>query len=426
MATKRKDKDGRLLKKGERELSNDYGYEYRWTDRFGKRQSIYARDLDELRRQEADIELKNSLLPSNKDDLTLNQLYELWKSVKRGLKPNTFNNYKYMYEKYVLEDFGRSRVTDLKRSDFKRFYNSLYEKGMKPETIMNAHSVIHQMLDIALDDGIIKVNPADCALKELMSAHSRERKKVEALSHEEQTLLISYLYRSDTYRRYYPIFVTMMLTGLRVGEVTALQWKDIDFKKNTITVNKTLVNYRSMDDHKSRYAVHSTKTKAGTRIITMIGVVREALLMEERYQREHEILCRANIDRYDDFVFLNDKGNVYAQTTLNKVLKDIAAYCNKETQGSGKDSVLLSSIHCHMLRHTYGTRLNDAGVNVKAMQAMMGHSDYETTMMVYVDPSRSTMTKATENYQQLMNSIFSDTDDLSDLETSSSYVGSED
>ena len=101
MATKRKDKDGRLLKKGERELSNDYGYEYRWTDRFGKRQSIYARDLDELRRQEADIELKNSLLPSNRDDLTLNQLYELWKSVKRGLKPNTFNNYKYMYEKYV-------------------------------------------------------------------------------------------------------------------------------------------------------------------------------------------------------------------------------------------------------------------------------------------------------------------------------------
>ena len=42
-----------------------------------------------------------------------------------------------MYEKYVLEDFGRSRVTDLKRSDFKRFYNSLYEKGMKPETISN-------------------------------------------------------------------------------------------------------------------------------------------------------------------------------------------------------------------------------------------------------------------------------------------------
>ena len=427
MPTKRKDKDGRLLKKGERGLSNEYGYEYRWTDRFGKRQSIYARDLDDLRIQEAEIALRNSILPHNRDDLTLNQLYELWKSVKRGLKPNTFNNYKYMYEKYVMESFGQSRVIDLRRSDFKRFYNFLYENGMKPETIMNAHSVIHQMLDMALDDGLIKVNPSNCALKELMSEHSREGKKVEALTHEEQTLLISYLYKSDTYRRYYPIFVTLLLTGLRVGEATALQWSDIDFEKSVISVNKTLVNYRSMDDHKNRYAIHSTKTTVGNRTVTMVGAVREALRMEKEYQKEHEIKCQESIDKYGDFVFLTDKGKVHAQTSLNKVLKDIAADCNKDVQASGNnDGVFLPKIHCHMLRHTYGTRLNDANINIKVIQALMGHSDFETTMMTYVDASKPTMTRATENYQQLMNGFYSNEKALPNIETASSHVGTED
>ena len=108
----------------------------------------------------------------------------------------------------------------------------------------------------------------------------------------------------------------------------------------------------------------------------------------------------------DDFVFLNDKGNVYAQTTLNKVLKDIAADCNKEIRDSGKDSVLLPRIHCHMLRHTFGTRLNEANINTKAMQALLGHSDIETTMQIYVDASKKIMKRATDDYEKLMKEMF--------------------
>ncbi len=59
-----------------------------------------------------------------------------------------------------------------------------------------------------------------------------------------------------------------------------------------------------------------------------------------------------------------------------------------------------------MLRHTYGTRLNDAGVNVKAMQTMMGHRDLETTMQVYVDASSQLMTRATESYEDMIKKMF--------------------
>ena len=92
------------------------------------------------------------------------------------------------------------------------------------------------------------------------------------------------------------------------------------------------------------------------------------------------------------------------------MLKEIAKDCNEEILKTGKeDPVLLPSIHCHMLRHTFGTRLNDADTNIKAMQALLGHSDIETTMQVYVDPSARTMKRATEDYQKMMNDLFKNT-----------------
>lgn len=70
--------------------------------------------------------------------------------------------------------------------------------------------------------------------------------------------------------------------------------------------------------------------------------------------------------------------------------------------------VLLPRIHCHMLRHTYGTRLNDAGVNVKAMQAMLGHRDIDTTMQIYVDASENLISNAMDGYEEMINKMFPD------------------
>lgn len=61
-----------------------------------------------------------------------------------------------------------------------------------------------------------------------------------------------------------------------------------------------------------------------------------------------------------------------------------------------------------MLRHTYGTRLNDAGVNVKAMQEMLGHKDIDTTMRIYVDASENLISKAMDEYEEMMSKMFPD------------------
>ena len=97
-------------------------------------------------------------------------------------------------------------------------------------------------------------------------------------------------------------------------------------------------------------------------------------------------------------------------SSLNKTLERIVRDCNREIilTSNTDDPLLLPRIHCHMLRHTYGTRLNDAGVNVKAMQAMMGHKDIDTTMLIYVDASENLITQSSDDFEKLINSMLPD------------------
>lgn len=105
---KRKDKDRIVLRKGESQRK-DGNYDYRWTTRDGKRHSVYAKTLEELRAKEEEI-LRDKCdgIKTEARYVTINDVFEVWKQLKRGLKDNTFQNYKYMYEQFVKPDFGNT------------------------------------------------------------------------------------------------------------------------------------------------------------------------------------------------------------------------------------------------------------------------------------------------------------------------------
>ena len=86
---------------------------------------------------------------------------------------------------------------------------------------------------------------------------------------------MSFLEKSETYRHWKPIITIMLGTGMRVGEVTGLRWKDIDLEAGTIDVNHTLVFYNK--GHKQTYAINSTKTPCSNRTVPMLESVKEAL-----------------------------------------------------------------------------------------------------------------------------------------------------
>jgi len=389
MAVKRRDKDRIILRKGESQRK-DGTYDYRWTSGNGKRHSIYAKTLDELRAKEAQIEKdKGDGIRTEVKNVTLNDIFELWCQLKRGLKDNTFQNYKYMYNQFVRPDFGRRRVAALKKSDIRRFYNTLADERMlKAATIDNIHTVLHQVLDLAVDDAYLRTNPSDNALKELKQSHNFGTGRKKALTIPEQELFLDFLKQSRQYRHWYPIFAVMLGSGMRVGEATGLRWCDIDLEGGIIDINHTLVYYNHAENG-SYFSVNTPKTKAGEREIPIAGFVKEAFEEERRYQKDNGIECRVSIDGYTDFIFVNRFGHAQHQGTLNKALRRIIRDCNDEVLARGEgSSVLLPRFSCHTLRHTFTTRLCEANVNIKVIQDILGHSDVGTTLNVYADVTR--------------------------------------
>ena len=388
---RRKDNKNRVLKEGEYQRTCGT-YEYKWRDKRGNRHSISAVTLEELREKEIDV-LRDVLdgVKADKNNLTINDLYNSWIQLKRGLKDNTFSNYKYMYTQFVEPDFGKNKLVDLKRSDVRVFYNFLAEeRHIQVNTIDSIHTVLHQVLELGVEDDYLRYNPSDNALKELKKARNFETKRRRALTVPEQELFESFLSKQGQYHRWYPIFIIMLYTGMRVGEITGLRWCDIDLEDETISVNHTLVYYDKRDEERCTFSINTTKTKAGDRTIPMLPKVKDAFLMEKEYQEECGLRSKAVVDGYRDFIFVNRFGNVQHQGTLNKALRRIIRDCNYDVldRDHSEDVTILPKFSNHSLRHTFTTRMCEAGVNIKAMQSILGHADAETTLDIYAEATK--------------------------------------
>ena len=394
------------LKTGETEKSNG-GYEYRWTSADGKRHSIYAPTLEQLREMEEQIIVdKHDGIKADVKALTVNDCFKLGKELKRGVKDSTFQNYVYMYEMFVMPTFGKKRVVQVQRSDIKRFYNGLVDqKVLKISTVDNIHNVLHQVFQVAVDDNYIRQNPTDRMLKELRVAHGHEIEKRKALTLEQQELFFNYMKNTPQYRHWYPVFYIMANTGMRVGELTGLRWQDVDMENGIISVNHTLVYYNHRDELGTYFSINTPKTEAGCREIPMVAGVKEAFEMIREYQQEAGIQSKARIDGYEDFIFVNKDGNMQHHGTLNKAIKRICRDCNDQVlleQGIESNPVLLPNFSCHILRHTFATRLCESGINIKVIQDVLGHVDVSTTMDIYVDVMNETKKRELANFDGYM------------------------
>lgn len=391
MTERRKDSKGRVLKENESQRK-DGTYCYRWRTSDHKRHVVYARTLDELREKEqAVLRDKSDGIRADAQKVTLNDVFDLWVQLKKGLKENTFQNYIYMYEQFVRDDLGLYKIVNLKRSDIRRFYNRLIDgRCLKVATVDNIHTVLHQVIDIAVEDGYLRNNISDNALKELKQSRNLFAEKRKALTVHEQEIFLDFLKSSNMYNHWYPVFALMLGTGLRVGEATGLRWDDVDFENNTLSVNHTLVYFKHSQGG-CYFAVNTPKTRAGERTIPLIDSVKEALELEREYQNTVGIKCNVTVDGFTNFIFVNRFGNTQHQGTLNKALRRIIRDCNQEILDKAKENepvVLLPKFSCHTLRHTFTTRLCESGMNIKVIQAVLGHADISTTLDVYADVTK--------------------------------------
>jgi len=388
MAERRKDSKGRVLKDGE-SYRSDGRYQYRYSLGDGKRHTVYAATLADLREKEKVIQrdLMDDIT-ATACNITLNQMFKLYMSGKSELKQSTRTNYNYMYKKYVHDTLGQRRISSIKFSAVKKFYISLIEeRGFKPNSMEIINTVLHPVFTLAVRDGYIRTNPAAGAMLEIKKGHNWEKPKRHALSVREQEQFIGFIAKSKTYSHWLPLFTMFLGTGCRVGEIVGLRWEDCDFKNQMISINHNMV-YRQQDNGKCEFHVTTPKTSSGVRIVPMLEEVRKALLQE----REKQMATDFNetvIDGYSGFVFTNRFGYIHNPMTINRAIKRIIRDSNKEekklAEKENRKPLAIRDFSVHNLRHTFCTRFCENESNLKVIQEIMGHSDITTTMNIYAE-----------------------------------------
>ncbi|MCR5060136.1 MAG: tyrosine-type recombinase/integrase, partial [Saccharofermentans sp.] len=131
------------------------------------------------------------------------------------------------------------------------------------------HTVLHQVFQFAVDDDLLRKNPCDRVLKELKNAYADRRTKRTSLTLQQEINFLTFIHENPRFRQWYPTFFVMANTGLRVGELTGLRWKDIDLTNGFVDVNHNLVYFNHMDGKGVYYSVYTPKTENGIRKVVM-------------------------------------------------------------------------------------------------------------------------------------------------------------
>ena len=339
MAKARKDQRGRALHKGESQRK-DGRYVYTYTDPFGKRHFVYAKDIVELRKKED--ELKKAQLDGldvySAGNADLNFVFDRYIATKKELASSTYANYIYMYDRYVRDGFGKKKVSDIKYSDVVYFYEHLLnEHNIQVNTLDNIHTVLHPSFQLAVRDNIIRSNPSDGVMAIFKRRNRSAKTPRHALTAEQQKAFLEFVRENPVYYRWAPMLTVLFGTGGRIGEIIGLRWDDIDYDKNLISINHS-VSYHQRRGEKIQctYEVRLPKTDAGIRTIPLMNTVLEALQDEYAYQ-EDEGFNETEIDGMTGFIFKNRFGNIVSPSSVNNVIKGIlAAYHIEEMEAAKK------------------------------------------------------------------------------------------
>ena len=174
--------------------------------------------------------------------------------------------------------------------------------------------------------------------------------------------------------------ILLIHTGLRIGELKALKWNDIDLEKRTITIDESMAKVKEdIDKSKYKTVLKKTKNKSSTRIIPLDSIAIEMIERFGKYNPNHKLT---------DFVCLSQVKEVVKQQNIHKV-------ANRMLKAIGADK----KISPHGLRHTFGSILYERGVPLKVISKLLGHSSITTTANIYIGIEFEQMSNAVEHLE---------------------------
>ncbi len=353
---------------------------YRFTERRAPR----------LRRKSTRRSLRSRTAPTFKLSEWLNIWLTSYAYIK--VRPSTYASYQAYVERHVSPLIGGLQLQKLTTNQLQVFFNEKRmngridgKGGLSPKTIRNMYNMLHEALQQAVINKILSVN-----VSEGVVLPSREEKEIIVFKPDEQRAIIEAA-RKD--RLGFAIELDFF-TGLRLGELCALKWSDIDLAAKEFRVRRTLqrVQKKSSDikakGKRTQIVEGAPKTKKGNRVIPLTDSMLQKLLVHRARQLfEKQRLGKAYND--NGYVFANEFGGLIEPNYLRKVYRRIL-----------KDAKVPLH-HFHTIRHTFATRAIENDMPVKVVSEILGHSSVQLTMDLYCHPSVSAKRNVLEKMENL-------------------------
>lgn len=353
-----KDLNGKELGKGLRQDDNK-NYVARFVDKFGKRQSKRFKKLQEARKWLAESQyIDETSDVSMPRDMTVNAFFEFWHDTKQKMiRKSSADYYKLRYDVSIKPVIGDMRLTDVKVNHCQMIVNRMIDDNKANSTIARTCTVMRGLFDYAVECDVIMKSP--CRIK-IQKSIGKQKVIREALTLDAQKKFLQTV-KGHNYENHYRF---ILQTGLRIGELIGLKWEDVDFKKRTITIKRSL----KYEVGKGTWRIGEPKSEAGKRTIPLTDEAIEIL----KSQKEKIDSLKVLPLEWGGYVFLDKHGEPVTNDAYNSALVPI---CRRAD---------IKRFTVHTLRHTFATRCVESGMKPKTLQTIMGHSTISLTMDLYV------------------------------------------
>lgn len=294
-------------------------------------------------------------------DYSFYEILELWKASKfRNIKGSTKLKYENTIEKHILPCLGKCKMSSMNSILLNEYISQKLESGrldkkggLSPTSVKSIMAIVFSTIDFAIEEKLCKpIVLSNCKI-------SAEKKSITVLDQDEQKRLEANLL-INTDKTKLGIFISLR-TGLRIGEVCALKWSDIDFKNMIIHLRATVSRVKNNDGKGTKLIIEKPKTKASIRDIPIPSDLFKVLVVMKKQSASPFVVSTNN-------KFVPPRTFEYR---YHKILK----------------SSNVASINFHALRHTFATRCIEKGVDVKSLSEILGHSNVSITLNTYVHSS---------------------------------------
>lgn len=357
----------------------DGRYQARYTFN-GKRYTIYDKDLKEVQKKLRDVryEIDHGIF-AKPDRVTVDSWFKVWKEeyAANSMRENTLAHVDSMYKYHIKPEIGHMKVQDVRTEHIQMMLNKMKKQEYSSDFMKRVRNVVSQMFKQAYRNDMIMRNPVENAV----TPTGREKKEHRVLTEQEQTLFLRYAKESE----YELIFVIGFSTGMRIGEIQALQWKNIDFKNLEISIEGTLVKVDGKE-----YIKGPTKTKSSIRTVPMLPDAAKRLKEHRKEQLKYRMMLGSEwqqVRGLEDLLFCTAVGRPLSRSVLYNAIDHIIELINHDERMKARtecrEPVEFEHFSSHTMRHTFATRALENGIPPKVVQELLGHSTIKTTMDIY-------------------------------------------